>query len=95
MTNVLFNPTIERKIKMAYKSKKHINKKSSNYEQQPQDRLIRIEEVQRILGVGRTSVYDLIRAGKLDAPFKIGRSSLWSLNATNLFIESLKIKAVA
>lgn len=76
---------------MAYLSKHHKDAESSITEQYPQDRLIRIEEVQELLGIGRTSIYDLVKSKKLDAPLKIGRSSLWSLNAVNTFIENLKV----
>ena len=80
---------------MTHLSKHHKDKQASVSEHHPQDKLIRIEEVQKILGIGRTSVYDLIRAGKLDAPLKIGRSSLWSLTSVNKFITDLKAGCAA
>lgn len=44
----------------------------------PKDRLIDLKEVTRILGVSKTTVYQLIKDKKFKAPRKIGSSSRWS-----------------
>lgn len=38
---------------------------------------IRANQVQEILGIKRSSMYSLIRQGKLPKPFHIGTCSLW------------------
>lgn len=38
---------------------------------------IRATQVQEILGIKRSSMYSLIKQGKLPKPFHIGGSSLW------------------
>ena len=42
------------------------------------DRLIRIDEVRRLTGLGRSSIYALARSGRFVAPIKISeRCSAW------------------
>lgn len=40
-------------------------------------RLIQRPEVERRTGLARTTIYDLIRAGRFPRPTKVGRASLW------------------
>lgn len=48
----------------------------------PRDRLIRIAQVLTITGLGRTSVYDLVKKGTFPRPITINRRcSAWSENA--------------
>lgn len=45
---------------------------------QPIDRLLRNPEVRAITGLGKTSLYDLIRTGGFPAPVRLGvRSVAW------------------
>jgi prophage regulatory protein len=42
------------------------------------DRLIRLDEVKRRAGLGKTMIYSLIKAGKFPAPYKISSfASRW------------------
>jgi excisionase family DNA binding protein len=43
-------------------------------------RLVRVEEAARLLGIGRTTVYDLLRSGRLRS-IKIGRRRLVPVEA--------------
>ena len=40
-------------------------------------RLIRLPAVQERVGMGRTAVYELIKAGKFPRPVKVGSASAW------------------
>ena len=40
-------------------------------------RLIRLPAVQERVGMGRTAVYELIKAGKFPRPVKVGAASAW------------------
>jgi prophage regulatory protein len=40
-------------------------------------RLIRLPAVQARVGMGRTAVYELIKAGKFPRPVKVGTASAW------------------
>ena len=40
-------------------------------------RLIRLPAVQERVGIGRTAVYELIKAGKFPRPVKVGAASAW------------------
>jgi prophage regulatory protein len=40
-------------------------------------RLIRFAAVQERVGMGRTAVYELIKAGKFPRPVKVGAASAW------------------
>ena len=52
------------------------------------DRLLSIAEAQRVLGVGRTTIYRLIGEGQLPA-VKVGRRTLISESQVQHFIQSL------
>lgn len=53
----------------------------------PTSRLLRIADVMRLLSVGRTTVYKLIREGKL-AVVKVGRSTRFCPDRVKAFIQS-------
>ena len=40
-------------------------------------RLIRLPAVQQRVGIGRTAVYEMIKAGKFPRPVKLGAASAW------------------
>lgn len=40
-------------------------------------RLIQRPEVERRTGLARTTIYELIKAGRFPRPTKVGRASLW------------------
>ena len=52
------------------------------------DHLLSIAEAQRVLGVGRTTIYRLIGEGQLPA-VKVGRRTLISESQVQHFIQSL------
>ena len=37
----------------------------------------RIQDVQRVLGIGHSTVYDHMAKGLIPKPLKIGRTSIW------------------
>lgn len=42
-----------------------------------QQRFIRFPELQKMVGLGRTKIYDKIKAGTFPRPVKLGRASTW------------------
>lgn len=47
----------------------------------PRDRLLRLSQVMDTIGLGRTRIYEMIKAGEFPAPCKPGGSaSRWSEN---------------
>lgn len=40
--------------------------------------LIRLRDVERILGIGKSTVYAQVQAGKLPRPVKVGASTRWA-----------------
>lgn len=55
-------------------------------------RLIRFPEVQERVSMGRTAVYELIKAGKLPRPVKVGAASAWIDVEITRWIEQLAAK---
>lgn len=51
------------------------------------NRLLKISEVCSYLSLSKSSIYNLIADGALNAPIKIGRSSRWRLSDLDSFIE--------
>lgn len=41
------------------------------------NKLIRLPQVMERVGIGRTAIYDRIKAGAFPAPVKVGRVSAW------------------
>ena len=50
------------------------------------DRLLKIPEVQQLLGLGRTALYNHIREGDLPKPIKIGNASRWRMSDLQAWI---------
>jgi prophage regulatory protein len=51
------------------------------------ERLLRLNEVMLRLGLGRSSIYELVRRGELCSPVKLGaRASAWPQSAIDGFI---------
>jgi predicted DNA-binding transcriptional regulator AlpA len=58
------------------------------------DRLVPLQEVMHMLGLGRTTIYKLVELSKLPKPIKTGGGKsakiLWPESEINAFIEKLK-----
>ncbi|MGF1575009.1 MAG: helix-turn-helix transcriptional regulator [Cyanophyceae cyanobacterium] len=52
------------------------------------DRLLTIKEVCVVLGISRSSVYNLLNSGKLLQPLHINKSTRWRLSDIQHFIEA-------
>lgn len=60
-------------------------------EEQAADRLIRIDEVKRRVGLGKTMIYDLIRAGRFPELYKLSPfASRWSECEIVAWIDEVK-----
>lgn len=58
-------------------------------------RLLRINEVEQLTGLSKSSIYKQVRLGKFPAPIKItDRSSAWSSDYVDRWIVS-KVKSLA
>lgn len=44
---------------------------------QPQRRILRMPEVRQMVGLGKTAIYDRIKAHTFPGPIKMGRASGW------------------
>jgi len=51
--------------------------------------LYNIKELQRVVGIGRNKIYELIRQGKFPKPIKIGTKSLWKKSDVEKWVKSL------
>ena len=54
------------------------------------DLLIRLPEVSRQVGLGKSAIYELIAANAFPAPIKLGRYSRWSQNEVQSWVEQQK-----
>jgi len=54
------------------------------------DNLLRLSDVMQKTKFSRAFVYDLIHQGQFPQQIKLGRSSFWSENEINQFIQTLK-----
>lgn len=55
------------------------------------DRLLKLDEVMRRVGLGKTMVYRLIQEGKFPRPYKISAfASRWSDREVSTWIEDVK-----
>ena len=61
-----------------------INKQPAN------EKNLRIGALMDLLGIGRSTVYDLIKKNQLPEPLKIGRSSVWLKSEIDAVIEERK-----
>jgi prophage regulatory protein len=52
-------------------------------------RLLRLPAVQERVGMGRTAVYEMIKAGKFPRPVKVGTASAWIDVEVTRWIEQL------
>ena len=44
-----------------------------------EDRFLRLAEVMRLTGLGRSAIYRMMRAGEFPLPFKVGKTAVrWS-----------------
>lgn len=50
----------------------------SHTENTKADRLLRFSEAQRLVGIGRSTIYVLLEKGAFPAPVKVGRSNYFS-----------------
>ncbi|MEB2328067.1 MAG: AlpA family transcriptional regulator [Pseudomonas sp.] len=57
---------------------------------QPIDILIKMPEVCRQVGLGKSAIYELIAAAAFPAPVKLGRYSRWSQNEVQGWVEQQK-----
>ena len=51
--------------------------------------LYNIKELQRVVGIGRNKIYELIRQDKFPKPIKIGTKSLWKKSDVEKWVKSL------
>lgn len=52
------------------------------------DRLLRLPEVERIAGLRKTTLYQLIKDGSFPPGFTVGRSRLWRWTAVQQWVKS-------
>jgi predicted DNA-binding transcriptional regulator AlpA len=52
-------------------------------------RLIALNEVMQIVGLGRTRIYGMIASGDFPPPIKIGKSSRWRSDFVRDWIEAV------
>lgn len=57
---------------------------------QPIDILIKLPEVCRQAGFGKSAIYDMIKAGTFPGPIKLGYGSRWSQQEVQAWVEELK-----
>jgi len=74
---------------MVLKSTTHKDKTQNSFVE-PVDCLIDLATVQTQIHKGKSWIYKEIGLGNFPAPLKLGRSSLWSQNSINEFIETVK-----
>jgi len=61
---------------------------------QNSDRLIRFEEVSRLVGYGRSYIYKMIREGRFPSPYKPGGiSSRWSEAEVRDWVQRIKLES--
>jgi prophage regulatory protein len=58
---------------------------------EPSDRLLKLDEVKRRVGLEKSMIYKLIRDGKFPAPYKLARcASRWSEREIAAWIDEVK-----
>jgi predicted DNA-binding transcriptional regulator AlpA len=55
----------------------------------PQERLLRLDDVRKIIPLSRPTIYRRIQEGKFPAPLKDGRCSLWEESKVRAYAEQL------
>lgn len=63
---------------------------TSNALGEQDEKLISFRELQNLIPLGRTKLYELMKDNKLPRPFKIGARSLWKLSEIMQVIHKLK-----
>lgn len=59
------------------------------------DRLLRLEQVKEIVGLGKTLIYRLVGAGDFPAPYKpVGSVARWSENEVNAWLTACAARRV-
>ncbi|WP_082150928.1 AlpA family transcriptional regulator [Chromobacterium sp. LK1] len=58
-----------------------------------QDRFLRLEEVERMVGFHYSTIYRRIQKGEFPAPIKIGTSSRWRLLDVSAWMEKVVNRA--
>ncbi|SPY08084.1 MULTISPECIES: helix-turn-helix transcriptional regulator [Oligella] len=48
-----------------------------------------IKDLQKIVKLGKTTIYDLIKKGEFPQPKRVGRRSLWDISEIQVWVESL------
>ena len=59
----------------------------------PNEALVEIETVCRLVGMRRTWIYDGIKAGRFPAPVKIGAASRWRLGDVRRWLADMATEA--
>ena len=57
------------------------------------DRFIRLAEVENLIGLKRSQIYEMVKAGSFPAPIRIGGASRWSLRLVAAWMEKLAAAA--
>lgn len=52
-----------------------------------EQRFIRLPEVQRRVGLGKTKIYEMVKNNEFPRPTKAGRATLWPSAAVNKWVE--------
>jgi prophage regulatory protein len=53
-----------------------------------EERIVRLEEIQKIIGLGRCTIKEMVKSGKFPKPFHIGKRSIgWKLSSINKWID--------
>ena len=63
------------------------------YHAQPYDRFIKLKEVLNRVGISSTSVYNYIQQGTFPKQIKIGRTSFWSEQSVNAWMDAKKAES--
>lgn len=57
----------------------------------PAERLLRLPEVEGLVGLRKSKLYDLVKRGQFPAPVRLGpRSVRWKASAVRAWIDGLK-----
>ena len=65
------------------------NQKVNSMDMVTQYRLLRLDEVRKIVPLSRPTIYRRIQEGKFPAPVKDGRCSLWEESKVKAYAEQL------
>lgn len=56
----------------------------------PGERLLRLPQVMQMTALGRTSIFDAVKAGTFPRPVKHGAATMWLWSECQAWIEKLK-----